>query len=218
MTGDRRTLLATIAGKVAAMPVAGTTFVGVDGVDGAGKTVFADELAAALRHRGRTVVRAGVDSFHHPREVRHRRGRDSSEGYLWDSYNYPLLQRVLLEPLRAGAGARYRTAAFDYVTDTAVEMADAAVPERAILVFDGIFVHCPQLRGYWDYSVFLRVGFDTSVPRCAQRDGTSPDPAGTSNRRYVEGQRLYFAECAPETHATVVVDNTDLAAPFFVTP
>ena len=31
--------------------------VGVDGMDGAGKTTFADELAAELRREGRDVVR-----------------------------------------------------------------------------------------------------------------------------------------------------------------
>lgn len=94
-------------------------------------------------------------------------------------------------------------------------------PGDAVLVFDGIFLHRPELRGYWDYSVFLRVGFGISVPRCARRDGAAFDPdacdprAGT-NRRYVHGQLRYLAECRPEGRATLVVDNEDLAAPFIV--
>jgi len=61
--------------------------VGIDGVDGAGKTTFADELAAALAPFGRPVIRAGVDGFHHPRAVRYRRGRESPEGFFRDSYD-----------------------------------------------------------------------------------------------------------------------------------
>jgi uridine kinase len=34
--------------------------------------------------------------------------------------------------------------------------------------------------------------------------------------RYVEGQRLYIAECAPAGKATVIVDNRDLNDPDFV--
>lgn len=215
MAADRQALLAHLADEIAALPNAGTSFVGIDGVDGAGKTVFADELAEALRQRERAVIRAGVDSFHHPRAVRYRRGRDSPEGFFRDSFDYPLLSRVLLDPLRSGT--RYRTAAFDYTTDTFVDAAEEAVPPRAVLVFDGIFVHCAELRPYWDHSVFLRVGFDVSVARFAGRDGGSPDPTAASNRRYVDGQRLYLSECRPEEHATVVVDNSDLAAPFVVT-
>lgn len=55
--------------------------VAIDGVDGAGKTHFADELADVPTGRGTPVVRASVDGFHHPPEVRHRRGRGSPEGY-----------------------------------------------------------------------------------------------------------------------------------------
>jgi hypothetical protein len=46
------------------------------------------------------------------------------------------------------------------------------------------------------------------------RDGTSPDPADASNHRYVEGQRIYFSAASPEEHATVVVDNNELARAF----
>ena len=42
----------------------------------------------------------------------------------------------------------------------------------------------------------------------------SPDPHADSNRRYVEGQRLYFREAGPHRHAGVVVDQNDLGAPF----
>ena len=36
-------------------------------------------------------------------------------------------------------------------------------------------------------------------------------------RRYVGAQRTYFAQRAPWYRADLVVDNTDLAAPFVVT-
>src|SRR5690349_20928191 len=47
----RRQLLAEVADRVLAVTGAGGARVGVDGVDGAGKTTFAAELAAALRSR-----------------------------------------------------------------------------------------------------------------------------------------------------------------------
>lgn len=198
---------------VAALRRPRTVLVGVDGVDGAGKTVFADELAAALSGLGRPVVRAGVDSFHQPRAVRHKRGRGSPEGYYLDSFDYDLLRRVLLDPLGPGGDGRYRAAAYDHVADRPVDAPLRSVPPDAVLVFDGVFVHRPQLRDYWDFSVFLRVGVDESVARCRRRDGPPPDGA---DRRYLDGQRLYLAECDPERRATVVVDNSDLRVPRMV--
>jgi len=212
----RLELIGRIAAAIDGTPSRRTIRVGVDGVDGAGKTCFADELGAVLAARGRPVIRAGIDSFHNPRAIRYRRGRDSPEGYFLDSFDHDLLRRVLLDPLSPGGSGRYRVAAFDHITDSAVDVAEESAADGAILVFDGIFLHRPELAGYWDYSVFLRVGFDVSVPRCAWRDATSPDPCAESNRRYVDGQRLYLMRCRPEARATVVIDNADLAAPSVV--
>jgi uridine kinase len=200
-----------------AVRAAGIVRVGVDGGEGAGKTTLGDELAAAVRDLGRPVIRASVDSFHNPRAVRYRRGRDSPQGFFLDSYDYGLLQRVLLDPLSPGGSGRYRVAAFDYVEDEPTLTPERVAAPNAVLIFDGIFVHRSELSGYWDYSIFLRVSFDTSIPRCAHgRPELSPDPRAESNLRYVDGQRIYLRTCEPEKLATIVIDNESLDAPFVV--
>lgn len=213
---QRSALLAHLAGDIAALPAGRPLRVAVDGVDGAGKTMFADELGAALGSRGRPVVRASVDGFHRPRAVRYQRGRDSPEGYYRDSYDYAALRERLLDPLSPAGSRRYVCAVFDHATDTVVDAPTLTATDDAVLVLDGIFLHRDELRGAWDFSIFLDVGFDISVARCAARDGASPDPAAASNRRYVEGQLLYLAEALPRDRADVVVDNSDLAHPRIV--
>ena len=187
--------------------------VGVDGVDGAGKTVFADELGAVLARRGQAVIRASVDGFHHPAAIRHRRGRGSPEGYFRDSYDYETLVRVLLDPLLPGGSGRI----VRRIHDVHREAPDVLPAERAdagaVLVFDGIFLHRPELVAYWDRTVYLEVPFAVSIPRGAQRGYGDPDPAAPSNRRYVEGQRLYLRRCAPRDRASFVIDNTELSRP-----
>jgi uridine kinase len=213
----RRDLVWELARAINAVQAAGIVRVGVDGVDGAGKTTLGDELAAAVRDLGRPVIRASVDSFHNPRAIRYRQGRDSPDGFFLDSYDYALLRRVLLDPLSRGGSGRYRAVAFDYVKDLPMRTPERAAAPNAVLIFDGIFLHRPELTGYWDYSIFLRVGFDTSIPRCAQaRPELSPDPRAESNRRYVDGQRIYLRTCEPEKLATIVIDNEDLDAPSIV--
>jgi uridine kinase len=77
------------------------------------------------------------------------------------------------------------------------------------------FLHRDELVGLWDFSIWLEVPFGVSVPRGAARGYGfgSPDPEAPSNRRYVEGQRLYIESCDPRSRATIVVDNSDLARP-----
>ena len=84
---------------------------------------------------------------------------------------------------------------------------------RAILLFDGIFLHRPELRGYWDLSIFLATSFPVSVARGAARDGGPPHPEAAENRRYVEGQRLYLGECQPRRAAHLVIEYDDFERP-----
>jgi uridine kinase len=211
----RTDLLECIAAEIHA--ITDVRLVAVDGVDGAGKSVFADELAAALARRGPPVIRASVDCFHNPRDVRYRQGRSSAEGFFRDSYDYQRLTALLLLPLGRGGDGHFRRAIYDIDTERPVDVAEEQAEARLVLVLDGIFLHRPELRHHWDYSVFLRVGFDVSVPRSARRPGGgSPDPDAPSNRRYVEGQLSYLRECEPMVHASIVIDNEDLLAPFVV--
>jgi uridine kinase len=186
--------------------------VGIDGVDGAGKTTLADELAAELRKRGRTVVRISLDGFHNAAEIRHRRGRDDPEGFFRDSYDYGAFVRLVLEPFARRAG-EYVAAVYGWREERPVSRSPEPVPPDAVLIVDGIFLHRDELAAWWDFSVWLEVPFDVSIPRGAARGYGHPDPGHPANRRYVEGQRLYVAECDPARRASVLVRNADLAAP-----
>ncbi len=183
----------------------------MDGVDGAGKTTFADEVAALLGRRGATVLRASVDDFHHPREIRHARGRDSPEGFFRDSYDYPSLRRLVIEPLLDGGNRRVVLGIHDVESEAPRERVVTVADDVDVLVLDGIFLHRPELRDLWSWSVYLDVDFDVSIPRGASRGYGDPDPAAPSNRRYVEGQRMYLRECRPRRHANCVIDNRVLA-------
>jgi uridine kinase len=186
--------------------------VAIDGVDGAGKTMFADELAQTLAPSRRPIIRASVDSFHNPKAIRYRRGRESPEGFYLDSYNYSALKQMLLDPLSPGGCGKYRTAIFDCVSDSHVAAQQQQATMNSILIFDGIFLHREKLRFYWDFSLFLDVAFSISIPRGASRGQGSADPADEKNRRYVEGQKLYL-QTAPQKHANLIIDNDDLSSP-----
>jgi uridine kinase len=212
---ERRKLLSELADRLVAMLPDRTVRVAVDGVDGAGKTTFADELGSLVA-KERPVIRASVDGFHHPKAIRYQRGRHSPEGFFEDSYNYAGLKQYLLDPLSPGGSRIYRQAIFAHETDDVVPANDLEAPPTSILLMDGIFLHRPELLAYWDASIFLRTEFAVSVARCASRDGSSADPTALSNRRYVEGQRLYLRSCQPEAKATILIDYNDLSAPSIV--
>jgi uridine kinase len=210
----RTSLLRRLAAAIVELHPARIVRVAIDGVDGAGKTTLADTLAP-LVEQGRPAIRASVDDFHHPRTLRYARGRHSPDGFYLDSYDYDAFRKLLLDPVSAGGCGRYIARSFDLDNDRPFDPISLQAPPAAALIIDGIFLHRAELRSYWDLSVFLKVDFEVSVPRGAQRGSApdSPDAAAPLNQRYVGGQMRYFRESAPEQRADIVIDYNDLRQP-----
>jgi uridine kinase len=213
----REQLLSVLAHRISAVGRTHPVRVAIDGVDAAGKTTLAEELVAPIETLGRPVIRASIDGFHNSAEIRYRRGRSSAEGYYRDSFDRAGLVEVLLAPLGPGGTRRYRRAMFDVRADAPVDATDQEASADAILLFDGVFLQVPELRPHWDYSIFVRASFETTVARAEQRDRTLFGDAMAVRRRYEEcyvpGQRLYLSEVDPEQYADVIVINDDGASP-----
>jgi uridine kinase len=187
--------------------------VGIDGPDCAGKTTIADSLAVALRT---PTVRASVDGFNRPRAMRYERGELSAEGYYLDSFDYPaLLDRCLL-PFRGGEPA-LRTTSYEHRRDTEDPGGAVAVPARAVLIVDGVFLLRPELREVWTLSVYLRVSPTETLRRAHRRDldlfGSRKEIERRYAGRYLPGQALYRERADPEMHAHILVDNERPEAP-----
>lgn len=181
-----------LASRIAVLDGNRSIRVAVDGVDAAGKTTLADELVAPLEHLGRVVTRISADRFLNPPETRYRLGRDSAEGFYRDSFDHEAIIRAVMSPADSGV----------------------------VVLVDGLFLLRTQLRELWDFSIFVRASFAVTVGRAEVRD--APRLGGVDAvrdryaRRYVPGQLLYFADAQPEHHASVIVDNDDVARPLIV--
>lgn len=216
---DRDVVLHAIAGAIERRQTSACrALVGIDGVDGSGKTTFADALAEYFTASGRRALRISLDDFHQPRAVRYRRGRSSPEGFWLDSYDYQRLRAFALDPLFAQGSGWFRPAGHDLASDQPVEPPEQFAPPGSIIIFDGMFLNRDEVRDCWDYSIFLDVPFHVTAERMSVRDGTPADPTHSAMRRYVDGQKLYMAECDPAAQATVVLENSDPQHPTIIWP
>ncbi|WP_426530223.1 uridine kinase [Bradyrhizobium sp. McL0615] len=215
MSEAHASLLARLAGAIAGFDPDRRIRIAIDGVDGAGKTTLADALAPLVAAKGRPAIRASVDDFHNPKNLRYARGRYSPDGFYLDSYDYASFRRLLLEPLSPGGSGQYVAKQFDLDNDRRFDLYPQQAGPTAALIVDGIFLHRPELRSSWDLSIFLKVDFDVSLPRGAARGQSfdAIDPNLPPHQRYVGGQARYLAECVPERQADIVIDYNDLEVP-----
>jgi len=152
----RRVILEQLAQLIASVERPHPVRVAIDGVDAAGKTTPADELVAPIEEHGRPVIRASCDGFHHVRADRYQRGRDSPEGYYYDSFDYEAIRSALLVPLGPGGSGRYRSIAFDLDTNSSAHEPLCQAPPECVLLFDGVFLLRPELNDHWDIRVSCR--------------------------------------------------------------
>lgn len=222
----RRALLDGICQQILRTQQSKPLLIAVDGVDGAGKTVFAGELSNTLTELGLEVVQSSTDNFHNSKSYRYRRGEDSANGFYEDSFNYEQIKSLVLDPLKSDGNRKCVLSAFDHTTDSTRLSPEISVPESAVLVFDGIFLMRPELRHYWDLSIFLRVSFTENTKRTVIRDfdqttseiKTEESFISRHNSRYIAGQQLYLDQVNPESLADIVIDNENPADPTFITP
>jgi len=191
--------------------------VAVDGIDAAGKTTLANALVKPLSRLGREVIRASIDGFHHPKRLRHMRGKDSPAGYYYDSFDYEAVILRLLKPLGPAGDRLYRTSVFDHTTDTELTSYTMTASENAILIFDGVFLLRPELNRYWNLRIFVNVSIEVARERAVRRDslwmGGETEARRRYETRYYPGQLIYMEKCNPMSLADVVVGNDDPTAP-----
>jgi uridine kinase len=216
----RAECLIRLADLVAALRLEHPTRVAIDGVDGSGKTMLADELAERIEAVGRQAIRASIDDFAQPSDIRYRRDAESGDSYFLDAFDYPSARRVLLDPLGPRGDRRFRVASFDILSDRYVDSPLRTADANAILLCDGVFLQRPELDECWEFRIWADAPFDVTVPRAVARDAARGFDAAARRtryeRRYVPGQQLYLTRCRPRERADVIVDNADVSAPSLI--
>jgi uridine kinase len=171
----------------------GRAIVAVDGAVGA--VAFGRELVAGLVRAGHASVFASIDDFVKPPTERTAAQPVSSAYYYDERYDYATFRRVLVDPFRLGGSAAFVAAAFDEGASRPIEPVWRTAPADAVLVVAGPFLARPELRGTFNYTIFLET------------------PARSQNVALDEALDRYTAEAQPRFSATAIVDTTDPERP-----
>jgi len=192
--------------------------VGINGVDGSGKTTFAENMAEVLEERGHDVCRISIDNFHHPRQHRHRRGSESPEAFYLDSMNYEVFADKALRPAfdMQKNTVSCQTKLFDLATDKE-DARFQKINRNTIILAEGVFLFRPEIAPLLHIKIFIHADFKTILDRVKVRDahlmGSPEQVRARYERKYIPGQELYFKDVNPANLADVIVDNNDFENP-----
>lgn len=212
-TGRRTAVLHRLAWMITGMECPHPVRVGVDGFSAAGKSTLADELAATVVGYGRTCLRADLDDFKRPRAER----PPGPAGFYHGAFDLDAIRVLLLSPLGPGGDRQIRLKFFDQQNQASFPVEVQFVAADTIVIADGGYLLRPELRDLWDFRIFVEIDFDLVLARGAARDSAWMDSAQAAaahyRRYYIPAERMYDAEVDPRSHADVIVDNRDVAAP-----
>jgi len=205
---DIRAVVERIAEARTRVSAEHSVLVAVSGIDASGKGFVTARIADALRERALRVAAINVDGW---LNLRDRRFSAVAPGahYYRNAIRFDTLFAELILPLRERRSHRVEVNHTEE-TATAYQRRVHAYDDIDVIVLEGIFLLKPELRGYYDLSVWIECGFATALARAVPRaqEGLSPqDTIRVYETTYFPAQRIHFARDDPRRAATLIVDN-----------
>jgi uridine kinase len=169
----------------------------VDGPSGAGKTVFAGRLAAALAATPELAGGGAPPVVHTD---------DLLDGWADQVTFWPRLDEWVLAPLRAGRPGRYRR--YDWL-DRRFAPEWNPVAAAPVLILEGVTAARAAVRPELTLAVFVTAPSRLRLDRALARDGAALLPSLEEWRR---GERAHFAADGTADHADLLVDGAPQAS------
>jgi uridine kinase len=167
--------------------------VAIDGPGGAGKSTLAAALAQSL---GAVVVTG--DDFYRVLNPAERLALGPEAGYM-RYFDWERLRAQVLQPVRSGRVARYER--FDWGLQRLG--AQVEVPALGVILVEGVYSFRPELRPFYDWSIFVEAPPEERFNRMRARGQNDED----SIARWDASERWYFANALSHSDVDAVVST-----------
>lgn len=170
----------------------GPLIVAVSGFGGSGKST----LAALLKEQLKTAAVIPADDF-----IMYRAKERSAD---WSSYDRLRLQKQVLEPARRGQTIRYQM--YDWQHDRLGQW--RTVPKAEYLIVEGLSILHPDLRKYYDFSIWVDCPLEVATQRGIERDrraGNDHDDLWL--KIWMPNERDFFEKYKPAEAANIVYNT-----------
>jgi phosphoglycolate phosphatase-like HAD superfamily hydrolase/uridine kinase len=189
--------------------------IGISGIDGSGKTTFAEALETYLKSKRCPIQLIHLDDFHNPKDIRYA-GADEPDNYYNRSFNINLVIDKFLAPIQKEKTLSLKLKTLDWQTDKYDNERRYNIKSNTVVIFEGVFLFRKELAPYINLKVFLDISFDESKKRATLRDSRSI--IKKYDEKYLPAQQKYLAEYPPSRLADIIIDNTNLEYPRLKNP
>jgi uridine kinase len=181
--------------------------VGIDGLSGAGKTTIVEKIQKELQDRSLHVSVIHMDDHIRVRSDRYDTGRASWEEHYFLQWDVAGLAECLFKRVRENCH-ELRLPFYDSSTDSVSER-DVVVPEKGIILVEGVFLQRVEWQSFFDFVIYLDCPRKTRFERVSRRsnqDVTNLARLETYRRRYWAAEDYYLKTEQPLLHANFVLD------------
>ena len=179
-----------------------STLIGIDGLGGSGKTMYAYKLQKQLE--GSMILH--LDDFVHKKEVRYNENYEEWYCYYHLQWRYDYLIQKLLQPLNSGLDVNETIEVYNRETDSYL-LRKIEIPVGTTVIVEGVFLQRPELRPYFKSVIYLELDKETRLKRISDRDiymGNKKEIALKYEQRYFPAEEKYIEQCNPIALADIV--------------
>ena len=169
--------------------------VAIEGRGGAGKSTLARQLHDETGAR----VIAG-DDFYRVMSETERRSLNDQEAYM-QYVDWERLRTQVLEPLRNGKPARFER--YHWHRNELGETME--FDAKGVIIVEGVYSFRPELRPFYDFSLFVDTPRNLSIERCRKR----PHDREFWIQRWAEVEDWYFEHMNPAEAADMVISGQE---------
>lgn len=179
-----------------------STLIGIDGLGGSGKTMYAYKLQKQLE--GSMILH--LDEFVHKKEIRYNKNYEEWYCYYHLQWRYDYLIQKLLLPLKSGLDVNETIEVYNRETDSYI-LRKIEIPVGTTVIIEGVFLQRPELRPYFESVIYLELDKETRLKRISNRDiymGNKKEIALKYEQRYFPAEEKYIEQCNPVALADIV--------------
>lgn len=186
------------------------TIIGIDGLGGSGKSTISNMLSERLSNKGYNNIILHIDDFIFPRNIRYNAEYPEWQCYYNLQWRYDYLTNDILLPIKQNRVLDSYIELYDKESDN-YKKEKLEIKSKTIVIVEGIFLQRKELKGLFDYVIYIDVTECIRLERLIKRDtyiGSESDIISKYQNRYFPAEHKYIEECNPRKQADYVINNT----------